>query len=78
MLGFWKKRSGERPPQLDLSPPVPFSAIMRAVCRYIVYSELPAALELAGITQGIAVTTEDFAEATKAFREKREPVYEGR
>ena len=39
---------------------------------------LAAHLELVGVTQGIARTTDDFETASIAFREKREPVYKGR
>ncbi len=40
--------------------------------------DLPAALDLLATSQTIAFTTEDYKEATRAFREKREPVFEGK
>ena len=39
--------------------------------------DLPAALDLLATSQCIALTTEDYKEATKAFREKREAIFQG-
>ncbi len=36
-----------------------------------------AALDMLAVSQGIALTSDDFKEATKAFQEKREPAYKG-
>jgi len=40
--------------------------------------DLATALDMLGAYQAIAFRTEDFQEATRAFQEKREPVYRGR
>lgn len=39
--------------------------------------DLQAALDLLATSQGIALSTEDYKEATRAFREKREAVFKG-
>ena len=39
--------------------------------------DLPAALDLLATSQTIAMTTDDYKEATRAFREKREAVFTG-